>query len=92
LVRVVREPFESAAYWKDVSRPALADIGLYLFPADFGPVHEGLDRLKAWSDERYERGRRLILALYTHVEDWRDKERTQGLVELRERLALPKPL
>jgi hypothetical protein len=88
---VVREPFESAVYWKEVSRPALADIGLFLFPADFGPVHEGLERLKTWSDERYERGRRLVLALYTHVEDSRDEERTQGLAELREKLALPRP-
>lgn len=48
-------------------------------------------RLKTWSDERYERGRRLVLALYTHVEDSRDKERTRGLAELRETLALPLP-
>ncbi len=88
---VIREPFESALYQKEVSRPALADIGLFLFPGDFGPVREGLERLKTWSDERYERGRRLVLALYTHVEDSRDEERSQGLRELRERLALPKP-
>ncbi|MGW5641979.1 tetratricopeptide repeat protein [Saccharopolyspora sp. NPDC003752] len=88
---VIREPFESALYHKEVSRPALADIGLHLFPGDFEPVHAALDRLKAWSDERYERARRLVLALYTHVEDGRDEERNLGLKELRERLSLPKP-
>ncbi|MFC5832794.1 tetratricopeptide repeat protein [Nonomuraea insulae] len=88
---VVRQPFESALSLKEVSRPALVDIGLHLFPADFGPVHAGLERLKTWSDERYERGRRLVLALYTHVEDWRDERRTRGLVELREKLGLPRP-
>ncbi|XVQ12016.1 hypothetical protein ACQP1W_05385 [Spirillospora sp. CA-255316] len=88
---VVREPFESAFHFKEVSRPALADIGLQLFPANFGPVHAGLDRLKAWSDERYERGRRLVLILHSLVEDWRDEERTRGLAELREKLELPEP-
>ncbi|MFE0255446.1 hypothetical protein [Streptomyces sp. NPDC059010] len=88
---VLREPFESAEYPKEVSTPALADIGLFLFPADFEPVHAGLERLKAWSDERYERGRRLVLTLHTHVEDTRDDERTLGLAELRAKLDLPKP-
>ncbi|MFE3455791.1 tetratricopeptide repeat protein [Nonomuraea sp. NPDC059194] len=88
---VVREPFESARYQTEVSNPALVDIGLYLFPATFGPVHAGLERLKTWSDERYERGRRLVLALHTHVEDSRDEERTRGLTDLRERLGLPRP-
>ncbi|MEO3830345.1 hypothetical protein [Actinomadura sp. B10D3] len=35
--------------------------------------------------------RRLILKLYTHVEDGRDDERTQGLAELWDKLALPTP-
>lgn len=88
---VVRQPFESALSLKKVSRPALVDIGLHLFPADFRPVHAGLERLKTWSDERYERGRRLVLALHTHVEDRRDERRTRGLAELREKLGLPRP-
>ncbi|WP_203862757.1 tetratricopeptide repeat protein [Plantactinospora mayteni] len=90
---VVREPFESALHRKEISRPALIDIGFHLFPysAEFGPVHAGLERLKTWSDERYERGRRLVLALHTHVEDWRNERRTRGLAELREKLDLPKP-
>ncbi|MEO3797423.1 hypothetical protein ABGB14_45095 [Nonomuraea sp. B10E15] len=88
---VVREPFESARHHGQVSRPALVDVGFYLFPADFGPVHAGLERLKTWSDERYERGRRLVLALYTHVEDGRDEPRTQGLAQLWDRLDLPRP-
>ncbi|WP_165968633.1 hypothetical protein [Saccharopolyspora elongata] len=54
-------------------------------------MNAALDRLETWSDERYERARRLVLALYTHVEDSRDEERTLGLKELRERLNLPKP-
>jgi hypothetical protein len=87
----IREPFESAQYQKEVSAPALADIGLFLFPATFEPVHTGLERLKAWSDERYERGRRLLLTLHTHVEDSRDDERTQGLADLRAQLDLPEP-
>jgi hypothetical protein len=90
---VIREPFESALHQDEVSRPSLAAIGLHLFPATdaFRPVHAGLDRLRAWSDERYERGRRLVLALYAEIEDRRDEERTQGLAKLRERLDLPKP-
>jgi hypothetical protein len=88
---VIREPFESARHQREVSAPALADIGLFLFPATFEPVHAGLERLKAWSDERYERGRRLVLTLHTHVEDSRDAERTQGLAELLAKLDLPEP-
>lgn len=88
---VIREPFESAQYQKEVSAPALADIGLFLFPATFEPVHAALERLKEWSDERYERGRRLVLTLHTHVEDGRDDERTRGLADLRAKLDLPKP-
>lgn len=88
---VIREPFESALYQREVSTPALADIGLSLFPATFEPVHAGLERLKAWSGERYERGRRLVLTLHTHVEDSRDDERTQGLADLLAKLDLPKP-
>ncbi|ATW48947.1 hypothetical protein CGZ69_14540 [Streptomyces peucetius subsp. caesius ATCC 27952] len=88
---VVREPFESGLYFQQVSRPALVDVGFHLFPAEFGPVHAGLERLKTWSDERYERGRRLILALYTHVEDSRDEQRSQGMAELRQKLDLPRP-
>lgn len=76
---------------REVSTPALADICLFLFPATFEPVHAGLERLKAWSDERYERGRRLVLTLHEHVEDTRDDERTQGLADLRAKLDLPKP-
>ncbi|WP_405616508.1 hypothetical protein [Streptomyces sp. NBC_01508] len=64
---------------------------MFLFPATFEPVHAGLERLKAWSDERYERGRRLVLTLHEHVEDTRDDERTQGLADLRAKLDLPKP-
>ncbi|MEV0701164.1 hypothetical protein AB0I53_25105 [Saccharopolyspora sp. NPDC050389] len=88
---VVREPFESALTFTEISNPALVDVGLHLFPGDFEPVHAALDRLKTWSDERYERARRLVLALYTHVEDSRDEERSLGLKELRERLSLPEP-
>ncbi|SDZ15884.1 hypothetical protein SAMN05216215_104932 [Saccharopolyspora shandongensis] len=88
---VVGEPFESAFHFAEISNPALADIGLHLFPGDFEPVHAALDRLKTWSDERYERARRLVLALYTLVEDSRDEEMSLGLKELRERLSLPKP-
>ncbi|MEV5539425.1 hypothetical protein AB0L13_21435 [Saccharopolyspora shandongensis] len=88
---VVREPFESALHFAGISNPALFDVGFHLFPGDFEPVHAGLERLKTWSDERYERARRLVLALYTHVEDSRDEERRLGLKELREKLSLPKP-
>ncbi|MDL4775245.1 tetratricopeptide repeat protein [Actinomadura xylanilytica] len=88
---VIREPFESAHSQREVSAPALTDIGFFLFPATFEPVHAGLERLKAWSDERYERGRRLVLTLHTHVEDGRDDERTQGLADLLAKLDLPKP-
>ncbi|WP_157420439.1 hypothetical protein [Actinomadura kijaniata] len=87
---VVREPFE-AALDHEISCPALVDIGFHLFPAKFEPVHAGLERLKTWSDERYERGRRLVLALHDFVEDWRGEERTRGLAELREKLDLPEP-
>jgi hypothetical protein len=91
---VVREPFESALDYKEISRPALIDIGFHLFPApaEVEPVHAGLERLKTWSDERHERGRRLVLALHTHVEDSRDERCTRGLAELREKLDLPQPL
>ncbi|MET7459780.1 hypothetical protein [Nonomuraea sp. NPDC005501] len=43
---VVREPFESALDRRQVSHPALADIGFRLFPwtAEFEPVHAGLER------------------------------------------------
>lgn len=85
---VIREPFE-AAYRDDA--PALAAIGLFLFPATFEPVHAALERLKAWSDERHERGRRLVLSLHTHVEDTRSDERTQGLAALMTELGLPTP-
>ncbi|GAA1564312.1 hypothetical protein GCM10009678_54240 [Actinomadura kijaniata] len=88
---VVREPFEAVLGHKEVSRPALVDLGLYPFPAEFEPVHAALGRLRSWSDERYERGRGLVLALHTFVEDRRDDERTRGLAELRERLGLPEP-
>lgn len=88
---VVREPFESAAYQKEISGPSLVDVGFNLFPADFEPVHAGLERLKTWSDERYERARRLVLALHVHVEDSRDEPRTGGLAELRAKLDLPEP-
>ncbi|SFQ13285.1 Uncharacterized conserved protein YndB, AHSA1/START domain [Actinomadura madurae] len=62
-----------------------------LFPATFEPVHAAPERLEAWSGERYERGRRLILMLYSHVEDGRDDERAQGMADLLEQLALPTP-
>ncbi|QUH02242.1 tetratricopeptide repeat protein [Saccharopolyspora erythraea] len=90
---VVREPFESALDRKEVSRPALVDVGFHLFPytAEFGPVHAGLERLKTWSGERYERGRRLVLALHTYVEDSRNEQCSRGLAELREKLDLPRP-
>ena len=90
---VVREPFESALYHAEVSRPALVDVGFHLFPytAEFGPVHAGLERLKTWSDERYERGRRLVLALYEHVEDSRNEQKSRGWAELREKFDLPRP-
>ena len=91
---VVREPFESALYFKDdkeADGPSLVDVGFHPFPADFEPVHAAMERLSTWSDERYERGRRLVLALHTHVDNILDKERTQGLAELRKRLDLPQP-
>ncbi|MFB4313748.1 tetratricopeptide repeat protein [Actinomadura sp. 21ATH] len=88
---VIREPFEAAHYQSAVSSPALADIGLFLFPADFEPVHAALERLKTWSGERYDRARRLILALHPHVEDGRDTERTRGLAGLWTDLDLPRP-
>ncbi|MEU5535662.1 tetratricopeptide repeat protein [Streptomyces sp. NPDC020362] len=90
---IVREPFEAVFDRKEVSRPALVDIGFHLFPhdADFEPVHAGLDRLKTWSDERYDRGRRLIFVLHVLVEDRRNEQRTRGLAELREKLDLPTP-
>ena len=88
---VVRDPFETALYHREVSSPALVDIGFHLFPygAEFGPVHEGLTRLRTWSEERYERARRLVLVLHEHVEDWREEDRTRGLAELRAKLDLP---
>ncbi|MFI0470838.1 hypothetical protein ACH347_42835 [Saccharopolyspora sp. 5N102] len=88
---VIRFPFESALSFKKVSQPALADIGLHLFPAsaDFEPVHAALERLKTWSDERYERARRLTLVLHQYVDDWRNEEKTQKLAELWEKLDLP---
>ncbi|WP_170026649.1 hypothetical protein [Actinomadura oligospora] len=85
---VIREPFEAAH--RD-GAPALVTIGEFLFPATFEPVHAALERLKTWSDERYERGRRLVLTLHTHVEDTRDAGRTRGLADLLARLELPKP-
>lgn len=50
-----------------------------------------LERLEAWSGERYERGRRLILTLHSHVEDGRDNERAQEMADLLEQLALLTP-
>ncbi|MFG3703876.1 hypothetical protein ACGF7U_03950 [Micromonospora sp. NPDC047670] len=90
---VVREPFEAVLDRTEVSRPALVDVGFHLFPApaEFGPVHAGLERLKTWSDERYERGRRLVLVLHSFVEDPRDEKRTRGLAELWQKLGLPVP-
>ncbi|MFE7506665.1 tetratricopeptide repeat protein [Promicromonospora sp. NPDC057488] len=90
---VVRDPFEGALYHQEVSRPALVDIGFHLFPrsAELGPVLDGLARLRSWSEERYERARRLVLVLHEHVEDSRDEERTRGLAELRRELDLPEP-
>ncbi|MER7013177.1 hypothetical protein ABT324_17290 [Saccharopolyspora sp. NPDC000359] len=90
---VVRDPFETACQFEALSRPALADIGLHLFPAgaDFEPVHAALERLKAWSDERNDRARRLILVLHQYVDDWRDEEKTRALAELRKQLGLPNP-
>lgn len=89
---VVRNPFESACHFKALSRPALGDIGLRLFPAspDFEPVHAALERLKTWGDERHERARRLILVLHQYVEDWRNEEKAQGLAELWKSLDLPR--
>ncbi|MDA3644982.1 hypothetical protein LZ318_03625 [Saccharopolyspora indica] len=88
---VVRDRFEGAHFFTKLSRPALAAIGLHLFPAsaDFEPVHAALERLKTWSDERHERARRLILVLHQYVEDSRDEEKTRGLAELWKRLDLP---
>ncbi|MFC8796091.1 tetratricopeptide repeat protein [Promicromonospora sp. NPDC057138] len=88
---VVRDPFEGAMYHRQVSRPALVDIGFHPFPGEFGPVHDGLARLRTWSEERYERARRLVLVLHEHVEDWRDEDRTRGLAELQRELDLPEP-
>ncbi|NUW30019.1 hypothetical protein HTZ77_01020 [Nonomuraea sp. SMC257] len=79
----VREAFEGAFYFTDVSRPALAEIGLSLFPADFPEVRHALERLRRWSEERYDRARALFLALHDHVADSRDADRSQGLRELR---------
>ncbi|MER7078532.1 hypothetical protein SAMN02982929_05243 [Saccharopolyspora kobensis] len=90
---VVRGPFETACHFEALSRPALAEIGLHLFPAspDFEPVHATLERLKTWSDERHERARRLIFVLHQYVEDSRDEKKTQGLAELWKQLDLPAP-
>ncbi|MBN6052555.1 hypothetical protein JYK22_11495, partial [Nonomuraea sp. RK-328] len=62
----VREAFEGASYFTDVSRPALAEIGLSLFPADFAEVRDALERLRQWSEERYDRARALFFTLYDH--------------------------
>ncbi|MEV5830269.1 tetratricopeptide repeat protein [Spirillospora sp. NPDC052242] len=88
---VVREPFESALLFDEVSRPALVEVGFHLFPSpvEFEKVHAALDRLRTWSDERYERGRRLVLALHEHVEDSREDDRVRGLADLWRRLDLP---
>ncbi|NBE56418.1 tetratricopeptide repeat protein [Streptomyces boluensis] len=74
-----RQPFESGAFFTKVSRPALAQIGLHLFPGDLDTVRSELRRLREWSDERYERGRKLCLLLGERLlVDERD-EREQAL-------------
>ncbi|MER7079530.1 hypothetical protein SAMN02982929_03189 [Saccharopolyspora kobensis] len=87
---VVRNPFETALHFKKSGETALADF-VHLFPGDFEPVHAALERLKTWSDERYERARRLVLVLHQFVEDPHDSDQTQGLAELRKELDLPLP-
>ncbi|WP_326807609.1 hypothetical protein OG533_24875 [Streptomyces sp. NBC_01186] len=59
----IRQPFEEAAYFQKSARPALADVGFHAFPDDAEEVRAALDRLREWSDERYERGRALCLLL-----------------------------
>ncbi|SPT49494.1 hypothetical protein [Actinomadura madurae] len=93
---VIREPFESAPYQNGISAPALADIGVSCSRRRSNPCTRLQSAwrpggLEAWSGERYERGRRLILMLYSHVEDGRDDERAQGMADLLEQLALPTP-
>ncbi|MEV5569182.1 hypothetical protein AB0L06_03975 [Spirillospora sp. NPDC052269] len=88
---VIRKPFESANGRQRVSAPALADLGLFLFFAEFKLVHAALERLREWSDERYERGRRLVLALHTFVKDSGDAKSSRSLARLLTKLELPTP-
>ncbi|MFI9590527.1 hypothetical protein [Nonomuraea sp. NPDC052265] len=58
-----RDFFENAAFFTKYSEPSLTKIGLHLFPGDFDIVQGALERLRVWSDERYERGRALAVLL-----------------------------
>lgn len=78
-----RDPFEQGAFYAEVSRPALAEIGLHLFPGDFDVVRAALERLKGWSDERYDRGRDLCRLLGRRLLiDARNAERKRALGDL----------
>ncbi|RKT84786.1 hypothetical protein SAMN05421805_12547 [Saccharopolyspora antimicrobica] len=88
---VILAPFETATSYMRSSKPALIDVGYGVFPGDWEPVYPALGRLRAWSDERYERARRLILVLHEFVEDQRNEEQTRNLAELRKKLDLPDP-
>lgn len=89
---LVRERFEGAGQFTGVECPALGEIGEHLSYADFDRVRSALGRLWTWSDERYDRARRLVLALYQHarVPDDHLDERSDDLSALMADLALPK--
>ncbi|GAA4640204.1 hypothetical protein GCM10023196_104790 [Actinoallomurus vinaceus] len=87
---VVRNTFEGASYFTEVSRPALAEIGLFMFPGDFETVRAALERLRTWGDERYDRARRLCLTLYRYVSDPGDADHSRALAALMTELDLPR--
>ncbi|MFV2173501.1 tetratricopeptide repeat protein [Actinomadura sp. LOL_016] len=81
-----RDFFENAFHFTKYSEPSLAKIGLFLFPGDLGPVRDALERLRAWSDERHERGRALTVLLGRRLlEDMHTRE--DGYRPLRELVA-----
>lgn len=87
---VILAPFQTATFHMKLSKPALVDVGFGVFPGDSEPLHPALERLRNWSDERYDRACRLILVLHQFA-DPRDKEHAQTLAELRKNLDLPDP-
>ncbi len=74
-----RDFFENAACFTLYSEPSLTKIGLHLFTGDFDVVHDALERLRLWSDERYERGRALAVLLGRRLledtDSWSDRYR-----------------